>query len=72
MKQGMGWTKKWKKLFSKELKLTDDRGRYDTNGNGQFDSVHVSKLIAQTKYSQKRNWDFMELLNLRLLIAMRL
>lgn len=42
---GYGMDKKnGRSFFSKELKLTDDRGRYDTNGNGQFDSVHVFKI----------------------------
>lgn len=36
--------KNGRSFFSQELKLTDDRGRYDTNGNGQFDSVHIFKI----------------------------
>ncbi|WP_187982751.1 flagellar hook-associated protein FlgK [Borreliella bavariensis] len=42
---GHGMDKKsGRSFFSQELKLTDDRGRYDTNGNGQFDSVHIFKI----------------------------
>ncbi len=42
---GRGMDKKnGRSFFSQELKLTDDRGRYDTNGNGQFDSVHIFKI----------------------------
>ncbi|AHH03140.1 Flagellar hook-associated protein 1 [Borrelia nietonii YOR] len=31
-------------FFDQEYKLTDERGRYDSNGNGQFDSVHIFKI----------------------------
>ncbi len=31
-----------------------------------------SKLTAQMKYFQKKNWDFTELLNLKLQIVMKL
>lgn len=42
---GHGMDKKsGRSFFYQELKLTDDRGRYDTNGNGQFDSVHIFKI----------------------------
>ncbi|WP_215540231.1 flagellar hook-associated protein FlgK [Borreliella bavariensis] len=42
---GHGMDKKsGRSFFSQELKLTDNRGRYDTNGNGQFDSVHIFKI----------------------------
>ncbi|AJA90014.1 flagellar hook protein FlgK [Borreliella chilensis] len=42
---GHGMDKKsGRNFFSQELKLTDDRGRYDTNSNGQFDSVHIFKI----------------------------
>ncbi|AAU07038.1 MULTISPECIES: flagellar hook-associated protein FlgK [Borreliella] len=42
---GHGMDKKsGRSFFSQELKLTDERGRYDTNGNGQFDSVHIFKI----------------------------
>lgn len=44
MKQDVEWIKNGRSFFSQELKLTDDRGRYDTNGNGQFDSVHIFKI----------------------------
>ncbi|QFI14324.1 flagellar hook-associated protein FlgK [Borrelia sp. CA_690] len=42
---GYGMDKKnGRGFFAQELKLTDDRGRYDTNGKGQFDSVHIFKI----------------------------
>ncbi|WP_024654081.1 flagellar hook-associated protein FlgK [Borrelia persica] len=31
-------------FFEQEYKLTDERGRYDSNGDGQFDSVHIFKI----------------------------
>lgn len=31
-------------FFDQEYKLTDESGRYDSNGDGQFDSVHIFKI----------------------------
>ncbi|QMU98983.1 flagellar hook-associated protein FlgK [Borrelia sp. A-FGy1] len=31
-------------FFEQEYKLTDERGRYDSNGDGEFDSVHLFKI----------------------------
>ncbi|AWG42571.1 flagellar hook-associated protein FlgK [Candidatus Borreliella tachyglossi] len=36
--------KKGRIFFDQEYKLTDERGRYDSNGDGQFDSVHIFKI----------------------------
>ncbi|AAX16698.1 flagellar hook-associated protein FlgK [Borrelia hermsii] len=31
-------------FFDQEYKLTDESGRYDSNGDGKFDSVHIFKI----------------------------
>ncbi|ACH94434.1 flagellar hook-associated protein FlgK [Borrelia recurrentis] len=45
-------------FFEQEYKLTDDRGRYDSNGDGQFDSVHIFKVNSTNEISPKEKLGF--------------
>ncbi|UPA17697.1 flagellar hook-associated protein FlgK [Borrelia puertoricensis] len=45
-------------FFDQEYKLTDERGRHDSNGDGQFDSVHIFKINSTNEIFPEENLGF--------------
>ncbi|AHH08142.1 flagellar hook-associated protein FlgK [Borrelia anserina] len=65
---GYGLDKKNGRIFfDQEYKLTDELGRYDSNGNGQFDSVHIFKINSTNELIPEEKLGFAGILRFQTL-----